>query len=94
MIVLGCVQAQSGPISPCVNCEDDTHQIEPSTGTWYNPDQSGTGFGIEVQKGKLFGTYYGYDQQGKQLWLTIVGDLVKSNQVGVMWELQADLQQF
>ena len=44
------------------------------TGSWYNPDQSGQGWVIEVistpSGGKQFLTYfYGYDNSGEQLWL-------------------------
>ncbi len=87
-------QLLSGPISPCVNCEQLTAKTEPFNGTWFNPDQSGTGFSIDVQNGKLFGVYYGYDEQGKVIWLTFVGDLVASEQTNVMWTLDAELLQF
>ncbi len=88
------VFAQSGPISPCVDCESFTQRTEPYNGTWYNPEQSGTGFSVDVQNGKVFGVYYGYDEQGKQLWLTFVADLVPSNEDNVMWTIDAELQQF
>ncbi|MCF6318935.1 MAG: hypothetical protein L3J83_06615 [Proteobacteria bacterium] len=86
--------AQTGPVSPCVDCEQFTTKTEPFNGTWYNPDQSGTGFSIDVQNGILFGTYYGYDEQGKAIWLTFVGDLVPSDEPNVMWTVDTDLLQF
>ena len=88
------VLAQVGPISPCVNCEQLSARTEPFNGMWYNPDQSGTGIGIDVQNGKLFGAYYGYDEQGKQIWLTFVGDLVPSDEPNIMWTLDTNLLQF
>jgi len=83
-----------GPVSPCVNCEQLSARTEPFNGTWFNPDQSGTGFSIDVQNGKLFGVYYGYDQQGTAIWLTFVGDLTASELSNVMWTVDADLLQF
>ncbi len=86
--------AQLGPVSPCVDCESFTKRTEPFNGMWYNPDQSGTGFAIDVQNGTLFGAYYGYDENGKQIWLTFVGDLVPSDEPNIMWTLDSDLTQF
>ena len=86
--------AQIGPVSPCVDCENFTKRTEPFNGMWYNPEQSGTGIGMDVQNGKLFGAYYGYDEQGKQIWLTFVGDLVPSDEPNIMWTIDADLLQF
>ena len=83
-----------GPTIPCPECVNYTARTEPFNGMWYNPDQSGTGFGIDVQDGKLFGAYYGFDEQGKQIWLTFVGDLVPSEEQGIMWTLEAGLTQF
>jgi len=87
-------QTLNGPVSPCVDCEQFTTRTEPFNGTWYNPDQSGTGFSIDVQNGTLFGVYYGYDEQGKAIWLTFVGDLVPSDEPNVMWTVDTDLLQF
>jgi hypothetical protein len=87
-------QTLSGPVSPCVDCELLLARTEPYNGTWYNPDRSGSGFSFDVQNGTLFGTYYGYDEQGTAIWLTFVGDLVASEEPNVMWTLDADLLQF
>ncbi len=86
--------SQIGPISPCVDCEDFSKRTEPFNGTWYNPEQSGTGFSIDVQNGKLFGVYYGYDLQGKAIWLTFVDDLTPSDDANIMWTIDAELTQF
>jgi hypothetical protein len=77
-----------------VDCQSFTKRTEPYNGTWYNPQQSGTGFSVDVQNGKVFGVYYGYDEQGKQIWLTFVADLVPSTEDNVMWTIDAELQQF
>jgi len=95
LLMLGNAQAQLGPNSPsCKDCESLTHRTEPFNGTWYNPEQSGTGFSIDVQNGILFGVYYGYDDTGKPLWLTFVNDLVASEEPNIMWILDADLRAF
>ncbi|VAW48864.1 hypothetical protein MNBD_GAMMA03-285 [hydrothermal vent metagenome] len=86
--------AQTGPALPCVGCEHLTSKITPSTGFWYNPEQSGSGFSIEIKNRTIFGTYYGYDDKGKSIWFTFAGQLQPSTQAGVMWELEADLQEY
>lgn len=87
---LGIAQLQ-GPAVPCIDCEGYTKRVEPYNGAWYNPQQSGSGYSIEVQKGKVFGIYFGYNAEGKTLWLTFVGDLMPSEEAGIMWTLDADL---
>ena len=89
----GYVDAQllQGPEVTCIDCGWQTQRVEPYNGVWYNPQQSGSGYSIEVQKGKVFGIYYGYDAEGKPLWLTFLGDLVESEEAGIMWTLDADL---
>ena len=86
--------AQPGPVVPCVNCEQYQARTEPNNGLWYNPDQSGTGYSIEVQNGTVFGVYYGYDSETKPTWLTFQGDLILSDDPEIMWTLDADLLQF
>ncbi len=85
---------ESGVVVPCVDCEQYTQRTEPHNGMWYNQDQSAQGFSIDVQNGKLFGVYYGYDQAGAAIWQTFVGDLVPSGTAGVMWTVDATLNQF
>ena len=36
--------AQAGPSVPCVGCDTLTQAPFPETGSWYNPDQSGSGW--------------------------------------------------
>ncbi len=86
--------AQQGPVSGCVTCKADKNRTEPYNGMWYNPEQSGTGFTIESQLGKVFGVYYGYDEVGKPTWLTFLADLIPSNEPNIMWTLDAEFQQF
>ncbi len=84
-------QLLQGPAVQCIDCEQYTLGVEPYNGVWYNPQQSGSGYSIEVHKGKVFGIYYGYDTEGKPLWLTFVADLVASDEAGIMWTLDAEL---
>jgi len=86
--------AQSGPIVPCVGCPTFTKHPYPETGAWFNPEQSGTGFSLEVQNGHMVGFYYLYDSDGKPEWLLINGTLQKSAKEGVAWELDSPLSHF
>ena len=93
-LIIGVTQAQKGPVLPCVDCRSETYRVTPTTGFWYNPEQSGSGLSIEIKKDTAFGAYYGYDQEGKPTWLTFSGKLNPSEKAGVMWELSADLNEF
>ncbi len=42
----------------------------PEAGWWWNPDQGGRGFGIEIQNGVLFLAGYMYDAKGNPVWYT------------------------
>jgi hypothetical protein len=86
--------AQSGPIVPCVNCEQYQARTEPANGLWYNPEQSGSGYSIEVQNGRVYGIYYGYDTEKKPTWLTFSGDLIPSDDPEIMWTIDSNLDQF
>ena len=86
--------AQTGVQVPCVNCEQYTKRTEPFRGMWYNKDQTAQGFSIDVQNGRLFGVYYGYNQAGDAIWQTFVGDLVPSAEPDIMWTVNTTLNQF
>ncbi len=86
--------AQTGVEVPCVDCEQYSARTEPHNGVWYNQDQTAQGFSIDVQNGILFGVYYGYDQSGDAIWQTFTGVLVPATEVGVMWVVDANLNQF
>ncbi len=87
--------AQIGPeLPPCENCDQLTLRVNPYTGFWYNPEQSGSGLNIEIKNRTVFGIYNGYDDEGKPVWFTFVGQLQPSSKTGVMWELDADLLEF
>jgi hypothetical protein len=88
------VFAQSGPIVPCVNCANFSMRTMPMSGIWYNPEQSGSGFSIEIQNRKIFGAYYGYDESGQPLWLTFIGELQDSESPEIMWTVETKLLKF
>ncbi len=61
------VKAQTGPVITCVDCEGLTEKSMPYAGSWYNPQQSGSGYLFDIQNGFLlgnnFGYYFGYDSK-------------------------------
>jgi hypothetical protein len=87
--------SQNGPIVPdCSQCENINLSSKPHNGIWWSPDLSGVGVSIEVQDNKLFGTYYGYDNNGKSTWYTFLGDLTNSDNPQVMWDVLAPIRLF
>lgn len=51
------------------------HAYEPESGIWWNPNESGTGYAIEVQDDMMAVTIYGGDQNGFAKWYTSTGRL-------------------
>lgn len=49
--------------------------VIPEQGIWWNPDQGGRGYGIEVQDNLVYVTYYGYDQNRNATYFTSLGAL-------------------
>ena len=47
----------------------------PESGHWWNPDESGSGYTIEIQDNHLFGSFYVYDEAGNPIWFTTSGFL-------------------
>ncbi len=47
----------------------------PATGLWWNPNESGTGYNIQVQRGVLVATMYSYTTAGDPVWYLAVGPL-------------------
>lgn len=83
------IWAQNGPEIGCDNCEGLSAKPYPVAGNWYNPEQPGTGYIIDIQKGYLYGFYFGYDAEGNQRWMSFQGDLEESNNPLVRWELKS-----
>ena len=49
--------------------------VTPENGWWWNPDQSGRGYNIEVQQDQIGIALFIYDQQGFPEWYTAAGNL-------------------
>ncbi len=86
--------AQEGPYVPCVGCDELTQVPYPEPGHWYNPDQSGSGLALEFQNGIMAGYYFGYGVTGEPEWTLITNRLIRSEQPGVMWELEVEPNRF
>lgn len=83
-------QMNPGYEVPCVGCESPAARSFPETGIWDNPDNSGSGFVIEVQNGVLVAYYFGYDEQGDADWFVLSAPLEESDESGVMWEAEGN----
>lgn len=86
--------AQQGPVIGCAECNATNNKAVPVSGNWYNPEQSGTGYILDVKKGRVVGIYFGYDEQGKALWLWFMGALQASEDENVVWTLEAPLVKY
>ena len=51
------------------------HAYEPESGLWWNPNESGTGYAIEIQDDFMAVTIYGGAQNGYAKWYTSAGRL-------------------
>lgn len=63
--------------------------ITPKTGMWWNPDESGRGYVLEVDGLTLVVTVYAYDPSGNPLWYLATGTLTNSGA-----DFQATLYKF
>ncbi len=54
--------------TPLPTCQFGAAPAAIATGLWWNPSESGTGFGIHDQGGRLFLTWYSYDTSGNPRW--------------------------
>ena len=50
----------------------------PTTGLWWNPSESGTGYNIQVQHGVMVVAMYSYVAGGDPLWYLVVGTLANA----------------
>jgi hypothetical protein len=50
----------------------------PATGVWWNPNESGTGYNIQVQHGVMVATVYSYGAGGDPVWYLVVGTLANA----------------
>lgn len=77
---------------PCFECPEFQRPAIPESGFWYNPDQPGTGYSIEVQGRTLAGSYHGYTPEGQPEWFTFSGLLERAEAgAGYAWHMQSPL---
>lgn len=88
-LIIGANQslAQTGPNVLCNNCEGLKSKTIPLGGSWYNPEQNGSGFLFDFQDDILVGYYFGYDEEGEPTWFIFSGKLQESNDVNYIWFL-------
>jgi hypothetical protein len=55
----------------------------PETGWWWNPDEPGRGYAIEIQDDVVFFAAYGYDSDGLSVWLTAAGRMTGNTELNV-----------
>src|SRR6185503_21014456 len=48
--------------------------LRASTGLWYDPARSGSGFDVQRLGGAMFATWYTYQDDGSPTWYQAVGD--------------------
>jgi len=88
------VGAQNDFPVPCETCGDRERLPYPESGTWYNPDEPGTGMNLEVQNGTLVGYYYGYDDAGRPEWFQFSGALQPTSAPELLWTLDTEFTRF
>lgn len=86
------VWADSGTELPCEDCPEFHELMQyPSSGIWFDPDQPGTGFLLEVQNGVMVGYYFLYTEDGEPEWLMFNGPLEAVSDEGARWVLETGL---
>ncbi|CAH9019740.1 hypothetical protein [Candidatus Nitrosacidococcus sp. I8] len=63
-------------------------QFYPENGWWWNPQQSGSGYNIEVQNDTLFVATFVYDNQGQPTWFSGSANNLSSSDSTVIVALQ------
>lgn len=61
----------------------------PETGWWWNPEESGRGFALDLQGDTLIFSGYMYDEQGHPIWYLSSGLLDANNRFQGRWSLYA-----
>jgi hypothetical protein len=57
---------------------DAVPAVTPATGIWWNPDESGTGYAIDVQHGVLAMLIFSYQVNGAPEWYYVTGPLTNN----------------
>ncbi len=66
----------------------------PETGAWFAMDDSNTGFFLDIQNGIVGGAYFGFDDDGDNVWLLFSGELEQLDDTGAVdWTLDVPLRQ-
>ncbi len=94
LLTVGYSNAQSGPELPCPGCQQEYVKPTPYEGSWFNPEQSGSGFLIEVENDKLLGYYFGYDEAGEPIWALFDGQLQDAADEGGLWKVNSTLGKY
>ncbi len=94
LVTINSVCSQEGPELPCPDCTQSFVKPIPYEGSWYNPEQSGSGFLIDVQNDRLLGFYFGYDEQGGTDWALFSGQLQDASDQNALWKVNATLEKF
>ncbi len=66
----GAVQQPGSGVAPLA--------FTPVTGLWWNPNESGTGYNIQVQRGTLVATMFSYTTMGDPIWYLVVGQMTNT----------------
>ncbi len=66
-----------------------TTGVVPASGWWWNPNESGRGFSLEVRNGRAFFAGFVYDDAGAADWLVADGGLVNGAFAGTLQRFKA-----
>ena len=66
--------------------------LQPQTGWWWNPNESGRGFFIEVQGDQMFAAGYMYDAAGNPIWYASGGAMASLGTYQGRWDQYANGQ--
>jgi len=66
------------PGSPPPGASAATMPFMPFNGLWWNPDESGTGYNIQVQHGVMVATMFSYTPAGDPVWYYTAGPLSRA----------------
>lgn len=94
MVVTCNAFSQVGPDLPCLDCQQEYVKPTPYEGSWFNPEQSGSGFLIEVENDRLLGYYFGYDEAGEPIWALFDGQLQDASEEGGLWKVSSTLGKY
>lgn len=76
----GTITWPGGTVSVQREIFDDTQAaFQPLSGWWWNPDESGSGYSVEVQGKNLFIVGFMYDDAGRPVWYFSAGPMSSDN---------------